>query len=316
MFRGVAEVKRVAALGAGVIGAGWIAAYLARGYSVAVFDPASGAAERVDAHVERAWPEMQGLGLCSGPLQPGRLHHAKSMAEAVQGADLVQESTVEDLAFKVRLLADIDAIAPADVIIASSTSSLPVSALQASCRHPERCVLGHPYNPVHLMPLVEIGGGERTGAAAVDAIEAVYRGMGKRTIRVRKEIFGHIANRLTSAMFREAVALVEGGFATVEEVDDALRFGPALKWAIQGQFTTFHTTGGSGGLRSFLDHFSPGIMKRWSTMTTPDLADPGLQALLMGQLRAAKGGQSVQDIAQHQDALLTRLLLLLNRESR
>ena len=301
-YRGVGRVRRVAVIGSGLIGAGWAAAYLAHGFEVAVHDPSPDAEAKVRAHV---------VACCPGLALDTLSFHA-TLEGAIEGADLVQESTPERREVKLDLFERLGQIAPPDVLIASSTSNLPITLLQGPCAHPERCVLGHPFNPVHLMPLVEIGGGEATDRAAVDTIGDIYRAMGKRPVRLEREIFGHIANRLTAAMFREAVSLVANGIATVEDVDSAIRFGPALKWAIQGQFTTFHTSGGDGGLASFLQHFGPGIMARWETMTTPDLADSGLQAKLAEQVDAANGQRPVAEIAQRQDESLLRILKILD----
>ena len=302
-YRGVGQVRRVAVIGSGLIGAGWVAAYLAHGFEVAVHDPSPDAEAKVRAHV---------AACLLGPA-PDALSFHSTLEGAIEGADLVQESTPERREVKLDLFERLGQIAPPDVLIASSTSNLPVTLLQGPCAHPERCVLGHPFNPVHLMPLVEIGGGEATDRAAVDTIGELYRAMGKRPVRLEREIFGHIANRLTAAMFREAVSLVANGIATVEDIDNAIRFGPALKWAIQGQFTTFHTSGGEGGLASFLQHFGPGIMARWETMTTPDLADPALQETLAQQVDTANGHRSVAEIARTQDDLLLELLKIIDK---
>jgi 3-hydroxyacyl-CoA dehydrogenase len=306
-YRGPEAIRRVAVVGSGLIGSGWVAAYLARGYEVAVCDPAPQAADKVRAHVAAAWPAMAALGLTKGGDAAALSVHSE-LAPAIAGADYIQENTPERPELKAALFAELGRLAPPDVIIASSTSNMPVSALQASCDHPERYVLGHPFNPVHLMPLVEVGGGERTDPAAVETATALYVSMGKQPVQVRREIVGHIANRLTAAMFREAVSLVAQGYATVDDVDRAIRFGPALKWAIQGQFTTFHTGGGEGGFAHFLRHFAPGIMGRWATMTTPDLSDPALQEMLTEQVEEANGHRPVAQIAAHQDEMLQALL--------
>lgn len=307
-WRGPDRICKVAVLGAGLIGSGWVAAYLASGRSVAVFDPAADTPDKVRAHVARAVDEMSQLGHTA---TPGALSFHADLAEAVAGADFVQENAPERPEMKAALFAELDRLLPPDVIVASSTSSLPITQLAADCGVGARFVLGHPFNPVHLMPLVELGGGERTDPAAIDTAEALYVSMGKEPVRLQREIFGHIANRLTSAMFREAVSLVASGAATVEDVDKAIRYGPALKWAIQGQFTTFHTSGGDGGLAHFLEHFSPGIMKRWESMETPDLTDPELRTRLAEQIEQAHSGKSVALIAVHQDAMLLKLLQIL-----
>ena len=310
IFRGKDDIKQVTVIGSGLIGAGWIAAYLAQGLNVAIYDPAPGAEDKVRAHIEGSWPGLEARGLPVRANKTKYVFHA-SLEEALQDTDYVQENTPERMDVKTALFEQLGRFVPADVIIASSTSSMPITELQKSCHHPERCVLGHPFNPVHLMPLVEVGGGEATDRAAVDTAIAFYANMGKKPIRLEREIFGHIANRLTSAMFREAVSLVADGVATIRDVDDAIRFGPALKWAIQGEFTTFHTSGGEGGLANFLKHFSPGIIKRWSQMSDPDLADTQLQAKLTAQMEDATGHEAVASIARRQDDLLLELLKIL-----
>lgn len=308
-------IRTVAAIGAGVIGSGWVAAFLGSGRSVRLFDPAEGAGERTRAHVAGAWDQMVALGVAQADDDwLGRLSFHADLADALEGADFIQESTPERPELKRALFEDLDRLAPADILVASSTSSLPISELQVGLTSAARFVLGHPFNPVHLVPLVEVGGGEATPAEVVDVVHALYTSMGKKPIRLQREIFGHIGNRLTSAMFREAVRLVAEGYASVEDIDKAIRFGPALKWAIQGQFTTFHTSGGEGGLAEFLPKFAPGIVRRWSTMADPPLTDPALQDLLVQQMEQAAHGKSMREIAAHQDAKLMAMLKLLRAD--
>ncbi len=310
-YRGLDQIRKVGVVGAGLIGGGWVAAFLGRGYDVSVQDPSADAEARLRAQVEAAWPALESLGLSPGA-SPDRLTFHADLAIALDGVDFVQENAPERPDVKAELYARLGDLLPADVIIASSTSGLPISLLQRDCRHPQRCVLGHPFNPVHMMPLVELGGGELTDPAAIDTATDFYVAMGKEPVRLHREIVGHIANRLTSAMFREAVSLVAEGYATVADVDRAIRFGPALKWAVQGQFTTFHTGGGDAGMEGFLRHFAPGIMNRWRTMTDPDLADPALQTKLTAQVIEANGHRPIADIARHQDAMVLRLLRALS----
>lgn len=309
-WRGDDRIRCVAVIGSGLIGSGWAAAFLASGRSVAVCDPAPDAPDKVRAHIGRAWPDMAGH-MASGA-DPAALTFHTDLTEALANADFVQENTPERAATKAALFEQLDTLLPDDVIVATSTSSLPITQLAADCTRGARFVLGHPFNPVHLMPLVETGGGARTDPAAIDAAQALYVAMGKQPVRLHREIFGHIANRLTSAMFREAVSLVANGIATVEDVDKAIRYGPALKWAIQGQFTTFQTSGGDGGLAAFLQHFAPGIIARWKSMADPDLADPKLQEMLAVQADEAHGGSPVAKIARRQDAMLLKILAALD----
>lgn len=311
-YRGANRIHAVAAIGGGVIGNGWVAAFLGSGRAVRLYDPMPDAATRTRAHVAGAWEQMVELGLAgAGDDWAARLTVHDSLAGALDGADFVQESTPERTELKQSLFADLDRLVPADVLVASSTSSLPITDLQAGLATAHRFVLGHPFNPVHLIPLVEVGGGEGTAPEAVDGTLALYTAMGKQPIRLQREIFGHIGNRLTAAMFREAVRLVAEGYASVGDIDKAMQHSFALKWAIQGQFTTFHTSGGAGGLADFLPKFAPGIQQRWSTMADPPLTDPDLQALLVRQMEEATAGKSVGEIAARQDDRLMEMLKLL-----
>ncbi|ATE67159.1 3-hydroxyacyl-CoA dehydrogenase NAD-binding domain-containing protein [Rhizorhabdus dicambivorans] len=314
-YRGKDDIQTVAAIGSGVIGGGWVAAFLGGGRAVRLYDPAPDAGPKTRDHVARAWPQMAALGLARADDDwSGRLSFHDRLDDAVEGADFVQESTPERIPIKRALFEELDRLVPADILVGSSTSSLPISELQAGLATAGRFVLGHPFNPVHLIPLVEVGGGEATDAAAIDTAQAFYVALGKEPVRLNREIFGHIANRLTSAMFREAVRLVAEDYATVGDIDKAIRFGPALKWAIQGQFTTFHTSGGAGGFADFLPKFAPGIVQRWETMADPPLADPTLQAKLVHQIEEAAAGQSVEEIARRQDMLLMEMLALFAQE--
>lgn len=311
-YREEDRIGIVAAVGGGVIGNGWVAAFLGSGRAVRLYDPAPEAEARTRVHVTAAWSQMAALGLAQdGDTWSDRLTVHATLDEAVASADFVQESTPERTDLKIALFAQLDCLVPADVLIASSTSSLPITELQAGLPSADRFVLGHPFNPVHLIPLVEVGGGKATAANAIDAALALYIAMGKQPIRLEREIYGHIGNRLASAMFREAVRLVVEGYATVADIDRAIRFGPALKWAIQGQFATFHTSGGAGGLAEFLPKFAPGIMRRWSTMADPALDDPAVAALLVKQMEEAAGSLSLTAIAARQDRRLMEMLKLL-----
>lgn len=311
-YRGRHAIHVVANVGGGVIGNGWVAAFLGSGRAVRLYDPMAGAGERARAHVAGAWHQMVQLGLARADDDWAlRLSVHERLEDAIDGADFVQESTPERADLKQALFAQLDALLPPDVLVASSTSSLPITDLQAGLSSGKRFVLGHPFNPVHLIPLVEVGGGEATAAEAVDIALDFYTAIGKQPIRLQREIFGHIGNRLTAAMFREAVRLVAEGYATVGDVDKAMKHSFALKWAIQGQFTTFHTSGGAGGLAEFLPKFAPGIMKRWSTMADPALDDERLRAKLVEQMEQAAEGRSVTEIATYQDEKLMEMLKLL-----
>jgi len=316
-YRGKDAIRTVAEIGSGVIGSGWVATFLGNGLSVRLYDPAPDAAEKTRAHVTRAWPQMVELGLAKADDDwTARFSSHDQIEDAVAGVDFVQESTPERTDVKAALFAELDRLVPSDVLVGSSTSSLPITDLQAGLGTAARFVLGHPYNPVHLLPIVEVGGGEATDVDAIETALIFYQGLGKETIRIKRELFGHIANRLTAAMFREAIRLVAEDYATVEDVDKAIRFGPAMKWAIQGQYTTSHTSGGAGGLAEFWPKFAPGIVKRWGGMSDPPLLDPALQAKLVQQMDEAAAGRSVAEIAARQDDLLMEMLKLFARKDR
>jgi carnitine 3-dehydrogenase len=309
MFRGAESIKTVAVIGAGLIGAGWVVAYLARGLTVRVADPAPGAEERLRRHIESVWPQLEAIGL-NGTARRDAVSLHDTPEEAATGADFIQENAPEQEALKTDLHQRLDSVTPQDVLIASSTSSFPITSLQAHCIHPARCVLGHPFNPVHLIPLVELGGGKATDPVAIDTAMEFYRHIGKHPVRMRGEVFGHVANRLASAMFREAVHLVNQGITDVAGIDDTLRFGPALKWAIQGQFMTYYASGGDGGMESFLEKFGPGQEMRWQTLGNPALTQD-VKAKLIAQTQAVVAGRAHAAIAMDQDEKLLQLLRFL-----
>ena len=223
------EVETVACIGAGVIGGGWVAHFLARGFQVRAWDPAPDAAERLARLVDAAWPALTELGLADGA-DPGNLTVTSSIAEAVEGAGFVQESAPEKLELKQRLLAEIDAATPAGVVIASSTSGFSMTEMQVAAANPKRLVVGHPFNPPYLIPLVEVVGGELTEPWAVEAAADFYRHVGKSVITMDRELPGFIANRLQEALWREALHMVANGEATVEQIDAAITEGPGLRW--------------------------------------------------------------------------------------
>jgi len=301
------DVGRAACIGGGVIGAGWAARLLWNGIDVAVYDPDPAAARRLGevlANAERA------LGaLTSAPPPPkGRLAFAPSLADAVRDAGFVQESAPEHESLKRRLLAEIDAHARPDALVCSSTSGLRPSRLQADMARPDRFMVGHPFNPVYLLPLVEVCGGEKTAPAHVERVVAFYRSIGMRPLRIRKEIDGFVADRLLEALWREALWLVHDDVATVEDVDDAIRFGAGLRWALMGTFMVYRIAGGEGGMRHFLAQFGPALQWPWTKLTdVPELTDPFL-AKLAAQSDAQAGGQSILELERRRDDGLVSIL--------
>jgi 3-hydroxyacyl-CoA dehydrogenase len=222
----------------------------------------------------------------------------------------VQESAPERLELKQQLLAEIDAALPADRVIASSTSGFTVAEMQTRMRHPERLVVGHPFNPPHLIPLVEVVGGGKTDAAALDWAMAFYAAIGKHPIRLNKAVPGHLANRLQQALWREAIHMVAEGVASVADVDAAVAYGPGLRWAVMGPTLTFHLGGGTGGMAHFFDHFGGYIESQWRDLGSPTLT-PALTQRLVDGVAEAAAGRSVAALAAERDACLLDILAAL-----
>jgi carnitine 3-dehydrogenase len=299
------EVRRVAVLGAGTIGASWTALFLAGGLEVGVYDPAVGTEARVRGFVERAWPTLERLGLVRTNAPAAPSFHPGPGA-AVEGAGWVQENGPEDLAAKRALFAAMEPGLGADAVVASSTSGLMPSDLQAGRKGEGRYIVAHPFNPPHLIPLVELVGGRATDPAAIDRAEAFYQRVGKVTIRVRREVPGHVVNRMQAALYREAINLVLAGVADLSDVDRGIAYGPGLRWAIMGPHATHHLAGGRGGLRHLLEHIGPGL-QRWMD----DLQGLRITPEVIERLVAAhEAGHppSIERLEAERDALLLALL--------
>ncbi|GAA4536759.1 3-hydroxyacyl-CoA dehydrogenase NAD-binding domain-containing protein [Amycolatopsis samaneae] len=295
----VSTVDTVACVGAGVIGGGWVAHFLARGFRVRAWDPAPDAAAKLTRLVDAAWPALTELGLADGASKDN-LTVTPTLAEAVEGAGFVQESAPEDLALKQKLLTDIDAVTPAGVVIASSTSGYGMSEMQISATTPERLAVGHPFNPPYLIPLVEVVGGTLTAPWAVEWAADFYRHVGKTVITMDREVPGFIANRLQEALWREALHMVANGEATVEQIDTAITDGPGLRWPAQGPCLTFHLAGGEGGMAHMLDHFGPSLKSPWTRLDAPELTPELRDAMVEGCLDEADG-RSIADLVAERD---------------
>jgi carnitine 3-dehydrogenase len=305
------EVRAVTCAGAGVIGGGWAAHFLARGYHVIAWDPASDAESRLRHLVEQAWPSLIELGLSPGA-SPDHLTFERDLSAAVAEAHLVQESAPEDLALKRQLLADIDAVAPPGVVISSSTSGFAMTDMQTGCRHPERTVVAHPFNPPYLVPLVEVVGGQRTAPEVVAWASRFFTAAGKSVITMDREVPGFVANRLQEALWREALHMVAAGEATVEQIDRSITDGPGLRWAVQGPCLTFHLAGGQGGMGHMLDHFGPSLLAPWTRLISTELT-PELRAEMVAGCAREADGRSVDDLVQERDQGLIAILRALGR---
>ena len=303
------QIQRVTIIGTGVIGASWAALFLAKGLDVVATDIAPGAEERLRQYINEAWPALETLGLREGASRD-RLSFNADLHSAIQGADLIQENGPERIDFKRTLYRDLDQQLPAEVIIASSSSGLTMSEIQQACElHPERCVIGHPFNPPHLIPLVEVVGGEKTSLATVERVEAFYTALGKRTIRLNKEVPGHVANRLQAALWREIVHLVSEGVVSVADADTAVSWGPGLRWGVMGPTQLFHLAGGQGGIAHFLEQFTGPMTAWWKVLGNPELT-PEVQKIIAEGALAEAEGRSIEELAKQRDEVLMGLLAL------
>ena len=300
------DVSLVAIVGTGVIGAGWAARCLARGCQVVASDPGRHAEARLRAAVYNAWPALSRMSLAPGA-DPGRLRFTTDLEAAVAEADHIQESAPENEDLKRELLARIDAVAAPGAIIASSSSGLLPSRIQADCKHPERVVIGHPFNPVYLLPLVEVLGGEATAPESLDRAEAFYRKLGMRPLRLRHEVPGYISDRLQEALWREALHMVADGTASTEEIDDAIIYGPGLRWAIMGTCLTFHLAGGESGMTHMLEQFGPALKLPWTKLEAPELTEELTRRLVEGT-RAQAGTRGVAELERLRDDCLIGIM--------
>ncbi|MFK7920183.1 MAG: 3-hydroxyacyl-CoA dehydrogenase NAD-binding domain-containing protein [Ilumatobacter sp.] len=305
----VGPATRSAVIGCGVIGAAWVARMRLRGMSVRVFDPASNAAVLLDEVMAQAIAAWQGLGLATDEL--GSLTICASIADAVAGAEVVQECVPERLDIKHDTLAAIEATAPVTALIASSTSGFKPTDLASVLSHPERLVVAHPFNPVYLLPLVEVVGGEATSLGSIDRAMALYTSLGMKPLHVRVEIDAFIADRLLEAVWREAIWLVNDGVATTEEIDDAIRYGFGLRWAQMGLFETYRTAGGAGGMRHFLSQFGPALEWPWTKlMDTPEWTDE-LVETIASQSDVQSGDRTINELLVERDRNLVAILTAL-----
>ncbi len=292
--------------GCGVIGCGWIAHFLRFGLDVVAYDPAPDAPAGVRRSIRQVWPTLERLGLEPGA-SPDRLTFAGSPADLARQVEVIQENAPEHLETKIELFERLDAAAPPEVVVLSSTSGFAMSDMQVRCQHPGRTVVGHPFNPPYLIPLVEVVGGRNSDADAVDWAADFYTAMGKYALKMSRELPGFIANRLQEALWREALHMVAAGEATVEEIDASIAYGPGLRWAVMGPCLTFHLAGGEGGMAHMLDHFGPALLEPWTRLAAPALTPALRDSMVEGCLREA-GERSVAELVRERDDCLIRIL--------
>jgi 3-hydroxyacyl-CoA dehydrogenase len=302
-------IRRIAIIGTGVIGASWTALFLAKGLQVVATDIAPNAEAALRKFVENAWPALKRLGLSPAASQ-SNLTFNPALTEALAGADLVQENGPERIDFKQKLYGQLDETLPPDVIIASSSSGLTMSQIQLGARsHPERCVIAHPFNPPHLIPLVEIVGGAKTSEETIRRADEFYTSIGQRTVRVNKEMPGHVANRLQAALAREVYYLVAEGVVSAADVDTALCWGPGLRWGVMGNMMLNHLGGGRGGIEHFFQQFSGPMTAWWKSLGSPVLS-PEVQKKLIDSVRAEVGPRSIEELEAVRDEVLLGLIEL------
>ncbi len=305
----VDSLHTIAVVGAGTIGASWAACFLANGLHVIAVDPV-----RAEVDLRRAiddmMPALQSTGLPAGEDQR-RLQFYSRIGDELAEVQFVQESVPERLDTKRETLRLLETVIGPQVIVSSSATALIPSDIQAGARHPDRLLVGHPFNPPHLIPLVEVSGGAQTAPEALKRAVEFYRAIGKAPVLMKREAYGHIANRLAAALFREAVHLVAEGIATVEDIDEVITQGPGLRWAFQGPFTTYHLAGGDGGIAHYLRHLGPSQEARWQTLGQPSLTEE-LSTKIVSEVAEATAGLSPAQLARARDTGLVELLRLKN----
>lgn len=304
--------RRIAVVGTGLIGSGWVLHFLRLGFEVQACDPADGAAARLAETIRANWPLLERLGLADGA-SPGRLVCHSVLADAVRDSAVVLECAPERLDAKQALFAEMDGIAPSDALLFSCSSSFTISDIRVRAARPERCLLGHPFNPPHILPLVEVAGGARESEPVRRAM-AFWESVEKVPVHLRRELPGHLVNRLTAALFREAVYLVAEDVADVEDIDKAVAFGPGPRLALAGPFLNYHLGGGAGGIEHYFEHLGPSQVARWKTLGAPELTEEVMTRIVDGVARET-AGRSVEDLSAERDAALLRMAEMLQRKS-
>jgi carnitine 3-dehydrogenase len=304
-------MKTIAIIGTGVLGTGWAARFFAHGHRVKVWDPSIGFEDKVRAKLTSLWPTLVTQGIAASA-SLDNLAFSDSLEAACEGVFLVQESAPENLELKRALHAQIDAAAAPETIVASSSSGLLPSDIQTATQHPERMLIGHPFNPVYLLPLVELVGGKQTARETIDTAKAFYSSLGLQPLVGRKEIVGDLSDRLQEALWREALHLVNDDVATTAELDAAIIYGPGLRWAFMGTCLTFHLAGGESGMRHMLEQFGPALKLPWTKLQAPELTDSLIDKMVTGTAEQP-GDKSIEDLAPLRDQCLIDIMQALSR---
>jgi len=301
-----AEVKNIVIVGTGVIGASWAAYYLSRGFDVIATDPAPNAEANLRKYVDEAWTMLSKNGMSSGASRD-RLTFEPKMAQALAKADFVQENAPERPDFKIKLFAEMDDATPQSSILASSSSGITMDVIQSQCKRPQRCVIGHPFNPPHVIPLVEVVGGAKTSPQTIEKTMAFYASIGKKPIRLYKALPGHVANRLQAALYKEILYLIQQGVLSVEDADAAVSYGPGPRWGVMGPSLQWHLGGGAGGIHHFMEHLMDPMAGLMKALGSPNVTPELKQTVTDGVMRMA-GNRSVEELAEEENEVLTGLL--------
>ena len=300
------EIQNIAIVGTGVIGASWAAYYLSRGFNVIATDPGPNAEVNLRKYVDEAWKTLSKNGI-SPSASRDRLTFEPNMARALANADFVQENAPERPDFKAKLFADMDDATPPDSILASSSSTLTMDVIQSQAKRPERCVIGHPFNPPHVIPLVEIVSGAKTSPQTIEKAMAFYASIGKKPIRLFKALPGHVANRVQAALYKEMLYLIQQGVLSVEDADVAVSYGPGLRWGVMGQSLQWHLGGGPGGINHFMEHLMGPLEGLMKALGSPDVT-PALKQTVANEVTRMAGKRSVEQLAEEENEVLTGLL--------
>src|SRR5271154_4227101 len=301
------QIRNVAIVGTGLIGASWAAQYLASGLDVIATDPAPNAEENLRNGVDEAWNLLTVMGLASGASRD-RLSFTADMKHAVSKADFVQENVPERAFLKAQVFAQMDEAAAPDTILASSASAITMDIIQSRCKKsPERCVIGHPFNPPHVIPLVEVVGGAKTSEAVIERAMAFYAGIGKKPVRLYKALPGHVANRFQAALYKEVLYLVQQGVLSVADADVAVCYGPGIRWGVMGPSLQWHVGGGQGVIQHFMEQLMDPLAGMMKTLGTPEIT-PQLKQTVVDAVLKEAGGRSVEQLAREENSVLIALL--------
>jgi carnitine 3-dehydrogenase len=300
------KIKTIAIVGCGVIGIGWAGRFLASGFNVIATDPAKNAEKKLKEGINNAWPSLKRIGLAKNA-KKSNLKFVNTIEEAVKNADWIQESAPENELLKRKLISKIDSVARKKTIIASSSSGLLPSNIQKNCKYPERVIVAHPFNPVYILPLVELVKGKKTSPRYMSKAKKFFKSIGMRPLIVRKEVEGYIADRLQEALWREALHIVKKGNATTQEVDDAIVYGPGVRWAFMGVFLTFHMAGGKEGMKHMLEQFGPALKLPWTELKAPTLTNKLRKRLITGTKKQSNN-ISVKKLEKQRDDFIIKLL--------